>query len=329
MTDNIITINGVPIHVDASVVAAILLGQKQEQVKETPLFHDYAMNWYTRYKEPKLRPKTRVVYAYLMGKHIFPFFETMRLSDITSETIQTFYDNCSALCHSTVRQMRVILHQIFASAIEDKWIRENPTESCRHILPSRASERKALTREEIQDIIGHLPRLKPQDAMLMYLLIYTGERRGEVLGLRWEDVDFENDLISVQRAVTFVKGKPVVGEPKSRAGYREIPILPELKQCLENNRKMAGYIIGDGEQPITETSFKRRYERIGKQIDLHGATPHVFRHTFLTMASDKIDTKTLQMIAGHSSYSITFNRYVHGRVEKIRGAGSKMERMFA
>ncbi len=159
----------------------------------------------------------------------------------------------------------------------------------------------------------------------MSLLIYTGERRGEVLGLRWEDIDFENGLISVQRAVTFVKGKPFVGEPKSKAGYREIPILPELKQCLEKYRKKEGYIIGDGEEPITETGFKRRYERIGKQIDLHGATPHVFRHTFLTMASDKVDTKTLQMIAGHSSYTITFNRYVHSRAEKSAAQGAKWE----
>jgi integrase len=88
------------------------------------------------------------------------------------------------------------------------------------------------------------------------------------------------------------------------------------------HKKAEGYIVGDGEKPLTERTFTRMWERIGKKIDLHGATPHVFRHTYITMAaSSGIDVKTLQAIAGHADIKMTMDRYAHKRDEKVMEAG--------
>lgn len=297
-------------------------------IEDTPAFETYAIEWYERYKRQKIRPKTRRLYEGFLKNHLVPFFGKLKIGEIKSQDVQNFYDSCNMLSHSTVRQMKVVLHQIFESAKEDQYIEINPTESTRHILPAKASERSALSQAEIQDVIRQLPRLREQDSLLMHLLIYTGERRGEVLGLRWEDIDFDNNVINISRQIIHLSNHPYECEPKSKAGIRAIPLLPELKKILQQYKKKKGFIIGDGVNPITETSFNRRYERIGRLVDLHGATPHIFRHTFLTMASDKLDPKTLQAIAGHATFSLTFNKYVHKRDEKVIESVGRLAKLF-
>ena len=83
------------------------------------------------------------------------------------------------------------------------------------------------------------------------------------------------------------------------------------------------------QQPITETTFKRMWERIGKRIDLCGATPHVFRHTYITLAaSSGMDVKTLQSIAGHSDIKMTLERYAHERENNVIAAGNLIGGVF-
>lgn len=83
-----------------------------------------------------------------------------------------------------------------------------------------------------------------------------------------------------------------------------------------------GFIVGSSDAPITESTFDRAWQRIDKTIDLHGATPHVLRHTYLTeLAAAEVDVKTIQAIAGHADIRMTMDRYVDKRFEKIRQAG--------
>lgn len=316
--DKSIIINGVTL--DAILSA---LQQQQPDVK----MGDYANKWFESFKKKRLRPGTQKTYSYLLNKHIIPFFSERAVASISVADIQSFYDSLSYLSRSTLRQMRVILHQIFRAAKEDKLIADNPTESDRLSYSNRMSVREALTQDAIQHIVRQLVRLKGSDLLLLSLLIYTGERRGEVLGLRWEDIDFDSDMIHVERAVAFPSNQPFVGETKSKAGVRSIPLLPELKNILLRYKKAEGYIVGNGDKPLTERAYRCAYKRIDSKLDLHGATAHVFRHTFMTMAVDALDLKTLQTIAGHASH-VTTMRYVHKRDEKIAAAKDKLTGMF-
>ena len=110
------------------------------------------------------------------------------------------------------------------------------------------------------------------------------------------------------------------------SGTREVPIAPQLMDCLQP-LGAHGYIIG-GEDPITLSTHRRMMERINRQIDLHGATPHIFRHSYATLLNDAgVSVKTIQSIIGHADDQTTINRYVHSRDEKKQEAVKSVSEM--
>ena len=134
------------------------------------------------------------------------------------------------------------------------------------------------------------------------------------------------------RAVWFaVSPTPSLKAPKSRAGFRDIPILPPLMDVLEEAKAEAAgrFLIGDDVRPLTKRAYEWVYGQITREIDLYGATAHTFRHTFITMSSLFLDPKTLQSIAGHAKCDITMNRYAHAQQEQIAKAGEKLAGIYA
>lgn len=162
---------------------------------------------------------------------------------------------------------------------------------------------------------------------MMALMMLTGTRRGEALGLRWEDIDLSAGLIHIQRNITYAQNQPFIGTPKTAKGERDVPINSMLLTHLEPIQK-EGFIIGDTE-PISRMLYRRRMERIEATIDLHGATAHIFRHSYLTYAASLgTGLKTLQSIAGHADIHTTMNRYVHKQTDKIIETGNRLQALF-
>lgn len=146
---------------------------------------------------------------------------------------------------------------IVKSAMEDEIIQGDPTASKRIVIPSD----KVTVREE-------------------------------ALGLRWEDIDVPGGLIHVRRNVTYPENQPTIGTPKSRNGFHSVPLDDTLLQCLQPLQE-TGFIFGR-ENPLSNQAFRNRWIRIEKVIDLHGATPHILRHSYLTfLAGTGMDIKTV------------------------------------
>ena len=222
------------------------------QPRDRRLFADYAWEWFECYKVPKLRPGTKMNYRLIIRKHLVPFFGSMRLDEITTVDVQRFYNQQAHKANSSVRCMGIILHGIFDSAIEDSLCVIDPTRSKRLTYSKKKTIREALPIEDAQDIICNLDRLELKDRLLVALLIFTGIRRGEALGLQWEDIDFERKLINIRRSVRFVGNKGYIGPTKSKAGVRLIPLEPQLEDILTVLPHDGKYILGNGDLPITE-----------------------------------------------------------------------------
>ena len=302
----------------------------QEAEKPTILLKDYVHKWMTTYKMHKLKPTTLTTYEKWLNAHILPVFGERSIASITTDDIQQFLNNRKEMSSKSLTVMRNLMGEIFKDAVEDGLMEKDPTSSRRLIIPSnKVTERQALPLADFKDILNHLPELPLEERRLLALLMLTGMRRGEVLGLRWEDIDLENQLIHVQRNVTHPQtNQPHIGTPKTKSGTRDIPLDPMLLELLAPMQD-TGFIIG-GKQPITLKHYTNTWNRIKKAVDLHGATAHVFRHSYLTYAAgESSDIKSLQKIAGHSDIRMTMNRYVHAQPEKVKAVSDKVHTLLA
>lgn len=297
--------------------------------RKTKTFSAYVEEWLTVYKAQSLKPTTMRGYRSMLSAHLTKAFGRKQLADITTADVQRFLNDRSHLSRKTLKLMLDFIGQVFKDAIEDGFMQTDPTASRKLVIPStKKTERDAISMADFQDILGNLDKLQPQDRRLMALMMLTGMRRGEVLGLQCDDIDWETGLIHVQRNVTFAGNQPHIGTPKTEKGTRQIPIVGMLREHLEPVGKGERFIAG-GKEPYTEMTFKRAFQRIVKTIDLHGATPHVFRHSFLTYVQTVVtDIKTLQAIAGHADIQTTMNQYVHQQNDRIVETGKRVTDLF-
>ncbi len=322
------------------VVKTILQSERSgEFVKETapipkpkaPTFKAYTEDWHATYKAQRIKLTTDGYYRTLLDRHLYPAWENTPINEITTKTIQTYLNGKKDMAAKSLQEMLIFMRAILESARKDGIIQSNPADDKRIVVPStKKTVREALPLEDIREIILSLHKLEPLDACYMALLLFTGMRRGEVLGLKWKDVDFEKNTIHVERNVVFPKGSnnPVVGTPKTESGTRYIPIAPELREYLKP-QDAEDFVIG-GSEPITLSVHRRMMERIGRRIDLHGASPHIFRHSYATMLNDAgVPIKTIQGIIGHADLQTTANRYIHGREEKKQEAVLSVSRLLA
>lgn len=307
------------------------LPNEPSPINDIPTFEEYAEDWLTTFKQGHIRETTLGGYRINLENHIYPAFGSARINAVTTRMIQKMLNDRSDRSHKTLQDILILLRAILESACSDGLLAKNPANDKRIYIPSdKKTVREALSIDDIRDISKRISLLdKEDDRRYLALLIFTGMRRGEVLGLRWEDLDISSNQIHVCRNVTFPRGcnTPHVGKPKTDSGYRDIPILPDLLLYLEPIGA-SGYVIGDGITPNTLSIVQRRHERINRTIDLHGATPHVFRHSFATMLYDTgADIKTIQSIMGQSDFKTTADRYCHPRSDRNQAAVSAVQNL--
>lgn len=296
---------------------------------EVPTFKVYANKWFDTYKKPKLKPTTLQGYRSNLKMHLFPAFGDMRLDEITVDTVQQFLNDRVDLAKNTVHTMFVLFSEIMDSAFEDRYIQSNPAKSKRVTIPStKKTERQALSPEQLKAIIAEISDKLTDvtERRLMALLLFTGMRRGEVMGLRWEDINFETGLITVNQAVSYTTNQPIISTPKTKSGKRAIPLDEQLVEFLKPHMT-TGYVIG-GKEPPTLMVTRRLLRNLDKKMDMFGATPHVFRHSYISaLAEAGVDLKTIQEISGHSNVTTTMGIYAHTRLGLVQEAGGKVGKL--
>lgn len=285
---------------------------------------DYANEWLNRKR--KIKETTRATYKKYLIQYIIPDLGDKLLGSITAKDVQWMLDKHKELSEKTLKEMKGVLSQIFHYAISDELVTRNPCNNMDVEIPStRRTVRSALPIEQYQDIIANLPALTGFDKRFLAICLFTAMRRGEILGLRWEDI--HHGKIHIKRNVTHPqRNAPEITTPKTKAGIRTIPMIEPLLQALTPTEEK-GFVIG-GEKPLTLSAYRAMWNRITKSIDLHGATPHILRHSYLTYAvGTTTDFKTVQGISGHADVFTLMNRYAHSQEDKVQELSGVMEKI--
>jgi len=302
-----------------------------------------------------LKETTRVAYIELYKKHVSPVLGKRTLDNIRYSDIQRLYTSlcaASAIRPSTVQKINSILIQTFAIAVMDNLIRSNPAEHAFANVSKRLSleseHRNALTIEETEILLNFVYSTNEFSRWgpLITVLLGTGLRIGEALGLTWSDCDFQNNLIRVTHALLY---KPTtttgfiyrISEPKTRSGMRTIPMFKDVRETLQAIKEgqarkkydpfvvdgYAGFIflnnngkvftpaaVFDALQNIVatynraETFAAQKEGRDAKLLPRFSA--HILRHTFCTrLCEQEQDTRLIQDVMGHKNIRTTMEIY--------------------
>jgi integrase len=260
-----------------------------------------------RYKPSALRGYE----AALVGR-VLPELGAARLSEIRRIDVQDLADRLCAegLDASTVRNTLMPLRAIFRRALARGEIAVNPTTGLE--LPAvEGSRDRIASPAEGAALLAALPE---RDRALWATAMYAGLRRGELLALRWEDVDLDSGVIHVERSWDAKEG---VVAPKSRAARRTVPIPAVLRDYLVEHKLRSGRRVGlvfgtSYTQPFTPSNVRKRSNATWLRADLEPIGLHECRHTFASlMIAAGVNAKALSTYMGHSSVTITLDRYGH------------------
>lgn len=295
--------------------------------REDMTFADWAGRWLTTYKQPNVRPNTYLnSYLTPTRNHLIPYFGKAKLMDIRPADIQLFYKEvCSNFSHSQVHKLTLCLNGIFESAINNDLLLRSPMRGV--IIPSGRlpDEKRTYTREQA-DAIKAFAAGHPYGLDII-LLLELGLRRGELLGLRWEDVDLQQRTITIRRSVYLDHNQVCVGTPKTRTSIRVLPISEQLAGYL-TVKAAAGYLLPNRKgEPFSPDNWDARRYRVfmddlqAAAPELPALNPHELRHTCGTLLYQQThDIFAVSKFLGHADIAITSKIYVHEDVEGLRNS---------
>jgi integrase len=265
--------------------------------------------------------------ASLVNNHLRPALGGIRLKKLSAAHVQGFYrDRLDyGLSPSTVHKMHAILHKALSQALKWHMVPRNVTEAVRPPRPA-PREMRPLTAEEARRLLqaAHGNGLEA----LYVLAVTTGMRQGELLALRWQDVDIKNCTVSVRRTLTRNGGVIELGEPKTKKSRRSIRLTPRAIEALEAHleRQLREIrILGDRyeDQGLVFTTStgglinpsnlrQRNFARLLKEARLPHIRFHDLRHTCATLLlTQGTHPKYVQDLLGHATIAITLDTYSH------------------
>lgn len=290
---------------------------------------------------PKITVKgsenTRDSYQRNLNNWIYPALGDLKLPDITSSEIDALLLSMQAAgkSNATVVKIYIILSGLFKMAYKADKIDRNPMDKVDRPKPRKdevkADEVEAYTAEELQHILDCLSQEPLKWRALVLLLVDSGMRRGECCGLRWENIDFAANKITVAGNLCYTAKKGVyLDTPKNRK-KRTIDIDPDIMALLRELRQqqsrqaISAYVFSqDGSpEPMHPQSPTRYLKKFSERYGVPDLHPHKLRHSFASVAiTHGADVASVSEKLGHSDKATTLRMYTHANEESIRKASS-------
>lgn len=294
------------------------------------------------------KPKTIAFYEHLSAM-ITEYFKGKALQDITALDLERYISylmtDYKSRYGKPVKAKTALhhyrgLHLIFDFAEKMDLIEKNPMN--RVTAPRR--ERKpvdALTEDDTKRLLEVLDTEDPEFRCMVYVLLTTGIRRGECAGLKWKDVDFTENTLTISRSASYTpEAGIIVDTPKTENAFRTIPLmekvadmLAEHKNSFDESGSLEEAYIFHGKDgifsPRIPDSITRRLHRFMVRNDLPDFSPHDLRHTCATfLIANGADIKSVQDILGHADASTTLNFYAKANMKNMRAATSNFAKAF-
>ena len=302
--------------------------QWERQVKEfSPIdpkatFGDCAESW-LRMKEPLIRKGTYGCYMMYYKKYIKPRLGRIKIKDLTHNDIQEYFNSLSKkLSAATLRKHNVIIHGTLEKAVLDGILTSDVGNVLKMVqLPKKKKfEGKVLSESQIKAVFEHLYEQEEPLPATMTLGMCYGLRRSEMCGLRWADVDFENNVLHIRNTVVTVQGGTDESEhTKTLASRRDIDMIGETKAYFEQlyeRRKRQGMksdkvVAYEDGQPAKPEYVSRAAKRYMERCGAPDMRLHDLRHTAATILVKRMPVIYVSAFLGHNQVSTTMDIYSH------------------
>lgn len=280
-------------------------GIPSDKLRPEMRFADWLDYWYETHCKPNIRTSTQSGYEDRIRLHIKPELGEIPLNRLTQNDLQQFYarlkksgrktrteyygeglsDRMVRMCHATCRSA-------LQRAVQDGLIRTNPAEGCK-LPPKKAREMQVLARDELQRF---LIQAKAEGYYELFLLdLATGLRRGELLALQWDDLDFETGVLTISKQVSLVRGKIVMSVPKTKSSIRKLVLPPAVVQVLREYRESVhsrwmfpSPVLED--LPLNPGSVYDRLQLILEHASCKQVRFHDLRHPYVKPTTKKFIT---------------------------------------
>lgn len=302
--------------------------------------------WQTEYLR-NVKPNTAYSYRKVCENHIIPGIGAVKLCKLTPLMIQRFYNNLTSaktdktLSPKTVRNVHGVLHKALQRAVTLRYIPNNPAD-CMGIELPRQEDHEIRPMED-EEVVKFITGVQNHRYRLVFLIaLFTGMRRGEVLGLSWDSVDWKNNILTIRQQLQVDRAtrKYVIDSPK-HGKRRSIMVAPAvidlLKEQLEmqnkqkacaatwNNEWNLVFTKDDGSN-LSVTSVGNSYKRLVRKLDCKDRRFHDLRHSFAsTSLENGDDAKTVQENLGHHSAAFTLKQYGHVKKTMAIASAQRME----
>lgn len=296
-------------------------------------YSEWLNEWLENYVRLTAKSRTYTRYSEIVANHINPGLGDYEIEELSPIVLQKYITELSQsgnlrtgkpLAANSINAIITVLQGSLRVAYKLNLIKDNIGDN---ILRPKSREKQVscFSADEQRQIEKAVFLSKKPYLIGVVICLYTGLRIGELLALKWEDIDFSERIIHITKSChdgkredgTFGK---IMDTPKTSSSIRDIPVPKNLLTILKDYKKSPSlWVISDGKREMTTRRYQRNFESLLTKLDIEHHGFHAIRHTFATRAAEcGFDVKTLSEILGHKSPAITLNRYVHSMLNHKR-----------